>query len=104
MESRPEMSLDLGGCTLSHCCANMERCLLFENDNYQEIKAEKTPQNSARKLLEIVHGQMDESEATRFLQCLKECKQHYPRLRPWLSAHSGIAPLPLLIFLPLKLK
>ncbi|XP_076869603.1 uncharacterized protein LOC143519738 isoform X2 [Brachyhypopomus gauderio] len=33
---------------------------------------------------------MDESEATRFLQCLKECRQHYPRLRSWLSADSEI--------------
>ncbi|KAL7835460.1 hypothetical protein SRHO_G00278070 [Serrasalmus rhombeus] len=63
---------------------------LLSQDNYHEIKAEKTPQNRARKLLEIVQAQMDESEATRFLECLRECKQHYPRLRTWLSAETEI--------------
>ncbi|XP_026863848.2 uncharacterized protein LOC113576118 isoform X1 [Electrophorus electricus] len=111
MESRPEMSLDLDigirQTVKAHLLASQKLLVpslynlaplldsalavgILSQDNYQEIKAEKTPQNSARKLLEIVHGQMDESEATRFLQCLKECKQHYPRLRPWLSAHSDI--------------
>ncbi|KAG9283331.1 hypothetical protein AMEX_G2088 [Astyanax mexicanus] len=63
---------------------------LLSQDNYHEIKAEKTPQNRARKLLEIVQAQMDESEARRFLECLKECKQQYPRLRNWLSSETGI--------------
>lgn len=64
---------------------------LLSQDNYYEVKAEKTPQRSARKLLEIVQGQMDESGAARFLECLRECKQHYPRLRSWLSAETGTA-------------
>ncbi|XP_072545056.1 uncharacterized protein [Salminus brasiliensis] len=63
---------------------------LLSQDNYHEIKAEKTPQNRARKLLEIVHAQMDENKATRFLECLRECKQHYPRLHNWLSAGTEI--------------
>ncbi|KAM9436168.1 uncharacterized protein Hap1MRO34_000690 [Clarias gariepinus] len=63
---------------------------LLSQDNYHEVKAEKTPQTSARKLLEIVQGQMDESEAARFLECLRECKQHYPRLRNWLSVETEI--------------
>ncbi|TSK98447.1 hypothetical protein Baya_5361 [Bagarius yarrelli] len=61
---------------------------LLSQDNYHEVKAEKTPQKSARKLLEIVQGQMDESGAARFMECLRECKQHYPRLRNWLSAET----------------
>lgn len=63
---------------------------LLSQDNYYEVRAEKTPQKSARKLLEIVQGQMDENGATRFLECLQECKQHYPRLRSWLSTETGI--------------
>ncbi|KAI5627457.1 hypothetical protein C0J50_12997 [Silurus asotus] len=61
---------------------------LLSQDNYHEVKAEKTPQKSARKLLEIVQGQMDECGAARFLECLRECKQHYPRLRTLLSAET----------------
>ncbi|KAI4888000.1 hypothetical protein NFI96_034665, partial [Prochilodus magdalenae] len=64
---------------------------LLSQDNYHEIKAEKTPQNRARKLLEIVQAQMDDSKATRFLECLRECKQHYPRLRTWLSAETVLS-------------
>ncbi|KAK3515521.1 hypothetical protein QTP70_024215 [Hemibagrus guttatus] len=63
---------------------------LLSQDNYHEVKAEKTPQQSARKLLEIVQGQMDESGATRFLECLRECKRHYPRLRTWLATETEI--------------
>lgn len=62
---------------------------LLSLDNYHEVKAEKTPQKRARKLLDIVQGQMDESEAARFLECLRECKQHYPRLRSWLATETG---------------
>lgn len=62
---------------------------LLSQDNYHEVKAEKTPQQSARKLLEIIQGQMDESGAVRFLECLRECKHHYPRLRSWLAADTG---------------
>lgn len=62
---------------------------LLSQDNYHEVKAEKTPQKSARKLLEIVQGQMDENGAVRFLECLRECKQHYPRLRSWLAVETG---------------
>lgn len=68
-------------------------CILAEGllspDNYHEVKAEKTPQQSARKLLEIIQGQMDESGAVRFIECLRECKQHYPRLRSWLAVETG---------------
>ncbi|XP_017309157.1 uncharacterized protein LOC108256613 [Ictalurus punctatus] len=63
---------------------------LLSQDNYHEVKAEKTPQKSARKLLEIVQGQMDENGAVRFLECLRECKQHYPRLRSWLAVETEI--------------
>ncbi|XP_066502200.1 uncharacterized protein [Hoplias malabaricus] len=63
---------------------------LLSQDNYHEIKAERTPQNRARKLLEIVQAQMDDTEATHFLECLRECKQHYPRLRNWLSPKTDI--------------
>ncbi|XP_026793832.1 uncharacterized protein LOC113541192 isoform X2 [Pangasianodon hypophthalmus] len=63
---------------------------LLSQDNYHEVRAEKTPQKSARKLLEIVQGQMDESGAARFLECLRECKQHYPRLCSWLAAETEI--------------
>ncbi|XP_060717725.1 uncharacterized protein LOC132840233 [Tachysurus vachellii] len=63
---------------------------LLSLDNYHEVKAEKTPKNRARKLLEIVQGQMDENGALCFLECLRECKQHYPRLRSWLAAETEI--------------
>ncbi|KAK3540993.1 hypothetical protein QTP86_008955 [Hemibagrus guttatus] len=33
---------------------------------------------------------MDESGATRFLECLRECKRHYPRLRTWLATETEI--------------
>lgn len=62
---------------------------LLSQDNYHEVKAEKTPQQGTRKLLEIVQGQMDENGAARFLDCLRECKHHYPRLRSWLAAETG---------------
>ncbi|XP_051543029.1 uncharacterized protein LOC127434376 isoform X1 [Myxocyprinus asiaticus] len=59
---------------------------LLSRDNCYEIEAERTPPNKARKLLEIVDAQMDESDASRFVECLSKCKKHYPRLRCWLSA------------------
>ncbi|XP_060755814.1 uncharacterized protein LOC132867099 isoform X2 [Neoarius graeffei] len=111
MASHPQMYPELGsGCRQSakaqllasqqHLVASLYNlaplldCVLaaglLSQDNYHEVKAEKTPQKSARKLLEIVQCQMDENGATRFLECLQECKQHYPRLRTWLSAEAEI--------------
>ncbi|KAK9953332.1 hypothetical protein ABG768_017334 [Culter alburnus] len=58
---------------------------LLSRENRYEIDAERTPPNKARKLLEIVDAQMDESSASRFMECLKKCKKHYPRLRTWLA-------------------
>ncbi|XP_041923608.1 uncharacterized protein LOC121688220 isoform X1 [Alosa sapidissima] len=63
---------------------------LLSQDNYYEVKAEKTPPNRARKLLEVVQAQMDEREASCFLECLKRCEHHYPRLRSWLSHNTDI--------------
>ncbi|XP_051969594.1 uncharacterized protein LOC127634193 [Xyrauchen texanus] len=59
---------------------------LLCRDSCYEIEAERTPPKKARKLLEIVDAQMDESDAYCFLECLRKCKKHYPRLRCWLSA------------------
>ncbi|KAL2085148.1 hypothetical protein ACEWY4_018468 [Coilia grayii] len=64
-------------------------CGLLSQDNYYEVKAETTPPNRARKLLEVLHAQMDEGGASCFLECLRRCKQHYPRLRSWLSQDAG---------------
>ncbi|XP_028825695.1 uncharacterized protein LOC114784448 isoform X2 [Denticeps clupeoides] len=61
---------------------------LLTQDNYYDVKAEKTPPKMARKLLEVVNCQMDENQATRFLECLRRCEQHYPRLRSWLNHHT----------------
>ncbi|XP_062377054.1 uncharacterized protein LOC134065941 [Sardina pilchardus] len=63
---------------------------LLSQDNYYEVKAEKTPPNRARKLLEVVQAQMDERGASCFLECLKRCEHHYPRLRSWLSHNTDI--------------
>lgn len=63
---------------------------LLTTDNCFEINAEKTPPNKARKLLEIVDAQMDETDASRFMECLRNCKKNYPRLRAWLSSEEGI--------------
>lgn len=62
---------------------------LLSQDNYYDVKAEQTPQKCARKLLEIVQGQMDESGAMGFVECLRRCKQHYPRLHTWLKDDPG---------------
>lgn len=63
---------------------------LLTTDNCYDINAERTPTNKARKLLEIVDAQMDESDAARFMECLRSCIKHYPRLRTWLSSEEGI--------------
>ncbi|XP_056594983.1 uncharacterized protein LOC130413642 [Triplophysa dalaica] len=63
---------------------------LLTTDNSFEINAERTPTNKARKLLEIVDAQMDESDASLFMQCLRNCKKHYPRLRTWLSSEDDM--------------
>ncbi|KTG35704.1 hypothetical protein cypCar_00000093 [Cyprinus carpio] len=59
---------------------------LLSRENRYEIEAERTPPNKARKLLEIVDAQMDESGASSFMECLRKCKNHYPRLRTWLTS------------------
>ncbi|RXM98338.1 hypothetical protein EOD39_13259 [Acipenser ruthenus] len=58
---------------------------LLTQENYFDVQAEKTPQNKARKLLEVVQHQMDEEKALHFIECLKKCKEHYPRLKDWLT-------------------
>ncbi|XP_063063559.1 uncharacterized protein LOC134456056, partial [Engraulis encrasicolus] len=63
---------------------------ILSHDNYYEVRAETTPPNRARRLLEVLHGQMDEGGACCFLECLKRCKQHYPRLRTWLAEDIAI--------------
>ncbi|XP_072900704.1 uncharacterized protein [Hemitrygon akajei] len=63
---------------------------LLTHENYCEIRSEKTPPQKARKLLEIVHLQMNDREAWRFVECLKKCKHHYPRLKNWLAEDIGI--------------
>ncbi|XP_055038093.2 uncharacterized protein [Misgurnus anguillicaudatus] len=67
--------------------------LLTTEDCY-EINAEATPTKKARKLLEIVDAQMDESSASSFMECLRSCKKNYPRLRSWLSSEEDISTLP----------
>lgn len=64
-------------------------CGLLSQDNYYEVRAERTPTSRARKLLEVVHAQMDEQGASCFLECLKRCEPHYPRLRSWLCHKAG---------------
>ncbi|XP_016378278.1 uncharacterized protein LOC107716384 [Sinocyclocheilus rhinocerous] len=59
---------------------------LLSRQNCYEIEAERTPPNKVRKLLEIVDAQMDESGASSFMECLRKCKKHYPRLRTWLTS------------------
>ncbi|XP_052399082.1 uncharacterized protein LOC127946501 [Carassius gibelio] len=59
---------------------------LLSRENRYEIDAERTPPNKVRKLLEIVDAQMDESGASSFMECLRKCKKHYPRLRTWLTS------------------
>ncbi|KAL4624726.1 hypothetical protein GN956_G18054 [Arapaima gigas] len=62
---------------------------LLSQDNYYQVRAEKTPMDRARRLLEVVHAQMGEQEALTFLDCLRKCENHYPRLRKWLHAKIG---------------
>ncbi|XP_016400240.1 uncharacterized protein LOC107733201 [Sinocyclocheilus rhinocerous] len=59
---------------------------LLSRENCYEIEAERTPPNKVRKLLEIVDAQMDESGASSFMECLRKCKKHYPRLQTWLTS------------------
>ncbi|XP_018616797.1 uncharacterized protein LOC108939715 isoform X4 [Scleropages formosus] len=56
---------------------------LLSQDNYFQVQAERTPTDRARKLLEVVHAQMDERGVQAFLDCLRKCENHYPRLRKW---------------------
>ncbi len=63
---------------------------LLSRENCYEIEAERTPPNKVRKLLEIVDAQMDESGASSFMECLRKCKKHYPRLRTWLTSEEGM--------------
>lgn len=79
-------------------------CGLLSQDNYYEVKAEKTPPNRARKLLEVVHAQMDEQGASCFLECLKQCEHHYPRLCSWFSHKAGTQHVILTHFLKYKTK
>ncbi|KAJ8010736.1 hypothetical protein DPEC_G00078260 [Dallia pectoralis] len=62
---------------------------LLSQENYFEVGAEKTPQGRARRLLEVVHAEMDEVGARHFMECLRSCSQHYPRLRTWLSSDAN---------------
>ncbi|KAL1006520.1 hypothetical protein UPYG_G00073370 [Umbra pygmaea] len=63
---------------------------LLSQENYFEVKAERTPQSQARKLLEVVQAEMDEAGARKFMECLRSCKQHYPCLRDWLNTDANI--------------
>ncbi|XP_051870531.1 uncharacterized protein LOC127569738 [Pristis pectinata] len=63
---------------------------LLTHENYCEIRSEKIPPQKARKLLEIVQLQMNERDAWKFVECLKKCKHHYPRLKNWLAGDIGI--------------
>ncbi|XP_067848578.1 uncharacterized protein [Heptranchias perlo] len=63
---------------------------LLTNENYYEIRTEKIPPQKARKLLEIVQLQMNENDVLRFVECLRRCKHHYPRLKQWLAGDTGI--------------
>ncbi|XP_023856567.1 uncharacterized protein [Salvelinus sp. IW2-2015] len=63
---------------------------LLSQENYFEVRAERTPQGRARRLLEVVQAEMDEAGARGFMECLGRCKQHYPRLRAWLRTDADI--------------
>ncbi|XP_036376518.1 uncharacterized protein LOC118772363 [Megalops cyprinoides] len=63
---------------------------LLSQENYYEVQAEATPPRRARRLLEVVQAQMDEDQALCFLQCLRSCHKHYPRLRSWLCSNTDI--------------
>ncbi|XP_014014962.1 uncharacterized protein isoform X1 [Salmo salar] len=63
---------------------------LLSQENYFEVGAERTPQGRARRLLEVVQAEMDEAGARGFMECLRRCKQHYPRLRAWLRTDADI--------------
>lgn len=63
---------------------------LLSQENYFEVGAERTPQGRARRLLEVVQAEMDEAGARCFMECLRRCKQHYPRLRAWLRTDAGM--------------
>ncbi|XP_010888327.2 uncharacterized protein LOC105021966 isoform X2 [Esox lucius] len=63
---------------------------LLSQENYFEVGAERTPQGRARRLLEVVQAEMDEVGARQFVECLRSCRQHYPRLREWLSPDANI--------------
>ncbi|XP_078265414.1 uncharacterized protein LOC144598823 isoform X3 [Rhinoraja longicauda] len=62
---------------------------LLTHENYCEIRTEKIPPQKARKLLEIVQLQMSDSDVWKFVECLKKCKHHYPRLKNWLAEDIG---------------
>lgn len=62
---------------------------LLTHENYCEIRTEKIPPQKARKLLEIVQLQMSDSNVWKFVECLKKCKHHYPRLKNWLAEDIG---------------
>ncbi|GCB76102.1 hypothetical protein scyTo_0019843 [Scyliorhinus torazame] len=63
---------------------------LLTHENYYEIRTEKIPPQKARKLLEIVQLQMNENDVRLFVECLRRCKHHYPRLKDWLAGDTGI--------------
>ncbi|XP_078088237.1 uncharacterized protein LOC144506251 [Mustelus asterias] len=63
---------------------------LLTHENYCEIRTEKIPPQKARKLLEIVQLQMNEDDVRLFVECLRRCKHHYPRLKEWLAGDTGI--------------
>ncbi|XP_072440815.1 uncharacterized protein [Chiloscyllium punctatum] len=58
---------------------------ILTHENYYEIRTEKTPPQKARKLLEIVQLQMNEKDVWLFVECLRKCKNNYPRLKDWLT-------------------
>ncbi|XP_041066659.1 uncharacterized protein LOC121290358 isoform X1 [Carcharodon carcharias] len=63
---------------------------LLTHENYYEIRTEKIPPQKARKLLEIVQLQMNENDVRLFVECLRRCKRHYPRLKDWLAGDADI--------------
>lgn len=63
---------------------------LLSQENYFVVRAEKTPHERARRLLEGVHAELDEAGARSFLECLRTCQQHYPCLRNWLSSGTDL--------------
>eukprot|EP00061_Rhincodon_typus_P010658 g35128.t1 len=58
---------------------------ILTQENYYEIRTEKTPPQKARKLLEIVQHQLNENDVRLFVECLRRCKNNYPRLKDWLT-------------------